>query len=158
MYIQSYVDAIVNMSRSTQYRTELSADRVFPSINFCSNLLIRKTAVTMSNKAAFIETEKGSVVVREADIVQPGEGEILVKVYSKTVDAKNKRDDQLIQAGASMRYSTRGYKSGQTGYVGPGIPNRSRQSSCRDCRMSRSWDHQFCGRTASCVWNQNLHS
>ncbi|KAF2629075.1 GroES-like protein [Macroventuria anomochaeta] len=36
----------------------------------------------MSNKAAFLETEKGSIVVRDAEIAQPGEGEVLVKVQA----------------------------------------------------------------------------
>ena len=35
----------------------------------------------MSNKAAFVEAEKGQIVVRDAEIAQPGEGEVLVKVF-----------------------------------------------------------------------------
>lgn len=34
----------------------------------------------MSNKAAYLESEKGSFVVRDAEVWQPGEGEVLVKV------------------------------------------------------------------------------
>jgi Zn-dependent alcohol dehydrogenase len=37
---------------------------------------------SMSNKAAFIEVEKGPIVVRDADTVQPGQGEVLVKVHN----------------------------------------------------------------------------
>lgn len=36
----------------------------------------------MSNKAAFVDSEKGQIVVRDAEIGQPGEGEVLVKVTS----------------------------------------------------------------------------
>jgi hypothetical protein len=36
--------------------------------------------LAMSNKAAFVEAEKGRIVVRDAEIGQPGEGEVLVKV------------------------------------------------------------------------------
>lgn len=36
----------------------------------------------MSNRAAFIETEKGRVVVRDAETAQPGEGEVLIKVQA----------------------------------------------------------------------------
>jgi Zn-dependent alcohol dehydrogenase len=34
----------------------------------------------MSNRAAFLETAKGEFRVRDADLVEPGEGEVLVKV------------------------------------------------------------------------------
>lgn len=34
----------------------------------------------MSNKAAFVEAEKGRIYVGDAEIAQPGEGEVLVKV------------------------------------------------------------------------------
>jgi NADPH:quinone reductase-like Zn-dependent oxidoreductase len=45
----------------------------------------------MSNRAAFIESVKGSVVVRDADISEPGQGEVLVKVFACAIqpaDAK----------------------------------------------------------------------
>jgi Zn-dependent alcohol dehydrogenase len=34
----------------------------------------------MSNRAAFLETPKGQFVVRDAEIAEPREGEVLVKV------------------------------------------------------------------------------
>jgi hypothetical protein len=34
----------------------------------------------MSNRAAFIETEKGQIVVQDAEIAQPEQGEVLIKV------------------------------------------------------------------------------
>ncbi|KAJ8115968.1 hypothetical protein OPT61_g2503 [Boeremia exigua] len=36
----------------------------------------------MSNIAAFLESEKGAVAVRDAEIVQPGDGEVLIKVHA----------------------------------------------------------------------------
>jgi NADPH:quinone reductase-like Zn-dependent oxidoreductase len=36
----------------------------------------------MSNLAAFVETEKGQIVVRDAEIPEPEEGEVLIKVYA----------------------------------------------------------------------------
>lgn len=45
----------------------------------------------MSNRAAFIESEKGQIVVRDAEVPEPGEGEVLVKVQACTIqpiDAK----------------------------------------------------------------------
>lgn len=39
----------------------------------------------MSNKAAFLETAKGEFVVRDTEIAQPGEGEILIKVHNSPV-------------------------------------------------------------------------
>ncbi|KAJ4359281.1 hypothetical protein N0V95_002292 [Ascochyta clinopodiicola] len=45
----------------------------------------------MANKAAFIETERGSVIVRDAEIVQPAQGEVLIKVQACAIqpaDAK----------------------------------------------------------------------
>jgi NADPH:quinone reductase-like Zn-dependent oxidoreductase len=45
----------------------------------------------MNNRAAFLESEKGSVVVRDAGISEPGPGEILVKVFACAIqpaDAK----------------------------------------------------------------------
>jgi NADPH:quinone reductase-like Zn-dependent oxidoreductase len=44
-----------------------------------------------SNRAAFIETPKGQIVVRDIDIPEPGEGEVLVKVLACAIqpaDAK----------------------------------------------------------------------
>lgn len=38
------------------------------------------SSVEMSNKAAFLEEEKGRFVVKDAEIGEPGPGEILVKV------------------------------------------------------------------------------
>jgi NADPH:quinone reductase-like Zn-dependent oxidoreductase len=34
----------------------------------------------MENKAAWLESEKGKFVVRETELAQPGEGEVLIKV------------------------------------------------------------------------------
>jgi Zn-dependent alcohol dehydrogenase len=34
----------------------------------------------MSNRAAFLETAKGELRVRDAELAEPGEGEVLVKV------------------------------------------------------------------------------
>ncbi|KAF9693378.1 hypothetical protein EKO04_008818 [Ascochyta lentis] len=45
----------------------------------------------MSNRAAFIETEKSSVTVHDGEIVQPGQGEVLIKVQACAIqpaDAK----------------------------------------------------------------------
>jgi NADPH:quinone reductase-like Zn-dependent oxidoreductase len=45
----------------------------------------------MSNRAAFLESEKGHFVVRDADTSEPGETEILVKVFATSIqpaDAK----------------------------------------------------------------------
>ncbi|KAF2264405.1 GroES-like protein [Lojkania enalia] len=45
----------------------------------------------MSNRAAFLETSMGPIVVRDAEIGEPGEGEILIKVYASAIqpaDAK----------------------------------------------------------------------
>jgi NADPH:quinone reductase-like Zn-dependent oxidoreductase len=36
----------------------------------------------MSNRAAFLEAEKGQIIVRDADYSQPGEGEVLIKVHA----------------------------------------------------------------------------
>ena len=36
----------------------------------------------MTNRAAFLESEKGAIVVRDAEIPKPGEGEVLIKVCS----------------------------------------------------------------------------
>jgi NADPH:quinone reductase-like Zn-dependent oxidoreductase len=44
-----------------------------------------------SNRAAFIESPKGQIVVRDTDIPEPGEGEVLVKVLACAIqpaDAK----------------------------------------------------------------------
>ncbi|KAF2870630.1 chaperonin 10-like protein [Massariosphaeria phaeospora] len=44
-----------------------------------------------TNRAAFMETEKGSFVVRDAETMQPGPGEVLVKVHATAIqpaDAK----------------------------------------------------------------------
>jgi NADPH:quinone reductase-like Zn-dependent oxidoreductase len=40
------------------------------------------TSLKMSNLAAFLETEKGQIVVRDAEIPEPGEGEVLIKVFA----------------------------------------------------------------------------
>ena len=40
----------------------------------------------MGNKAAFIESEKGPVVVRDAKLEQPGEGEVLIRVRLGVID------------------------------------------------------------------------
>jgi Zn-dependent alcohol dehydrogenase len=40
----------------------------------------------MSNKAAFVEHEKGPVVVRDAKFEQPGEGEVLIRVRPRIID------------------------------------------------------------------------
>jgi NADPH:quinone reductase-like Zn-dependent oxidoreductase len=45
----------------------------------------------MNNRAAFLESEKGSIVVRDAGISEPGPGEVLVKVFACAIqpaDAK----------------------------------------------------------------------
>jgi len=34
----------------------------------------------MSNRAAFLESEKGKFVVRDTETGEPGEGEVLIKV------------------------------------------------------------------------------
>jgi NADPH:quinone reductase-like Zn-dependent oxidoreductase len=36
----------------------------------------------MSNRAAVLESEKGAIVVRDAEIPKPGEGEVLIEVRS----------------------------------------------------------------------------
>jgi hypothetical protein len=38
------------------------------------------TSFIMSNRAAFLESEKGKFVVRNTETSDPGEGEVLVKV------------------------------------------------------------------------------
>jgi hypothetical protein len=38
------------------------------------------SAPSMSNRATFLETAKGEFSVRDADLVEPGQGEVLVKV------------------------------------------------------------------------------
>jgi NADPH:quinone reductase-like Zn-dependent oxidoreductase len=38
------------------------------------------SSLNMSNRAAFVEREKGPVIVRNAEISEPGEGEVLIKV------------------------------------------------------------------------------
>ncbi|KAF3051885.1 hypothetical protein E8E11_011122 [Didymella keratinophila] len=40
-----------------------------------------KSFVNMANRAAFVESEKGAIVVRDAEISKPGEGEVLIKDY-----------------------------------------------------------------------------
>lgn len=40
----------------------------------------------MNNKAAFLETEKGSIFVRGAEIAQPEEDEVLIKVHLRPAD------------------------------------------------------------------------
>jgi hypothetical protein len=57
---------------------------------------IRRTLI-MANRAAFLESEKGKFVVRDAEIGQPGEGEVLVKVGRFT--NVNTRDLQYLKIG-----------------------------------------------------------
>jgi hypothetical protein len=42
--------------------------------------LQRLKIVTMSNRAAFLETPKGQFAVRDAEVPQPEQGEILIRV------------------------------------------------------------------------------
>lgn len=47
--------------------------------------------ISMANRAAFLETEKGQFVVRDAETWQPGPGEVLIKVHAAAIqpaDAK----------------------------------------------------------------------
>jgi Zn-dependent alcohol dehydrogenase len=63
----------------------------------------------MSNKAAFIESEKGHFVVHETEIAQPGEGEVLIKVRPAASDkcrAPRREQDLTYQTGASMCHPT----------------------------------------------------
>jgi NADPH:quinone reductase-like Zn-dependent oxidoreductase len=56
----------------------------------------------MNNRAAFLETEKGSIVVRDGEIPDPGEGEVLIKVRPSHTDStfynKNKDQSEQVQA------------------------------------------------------------
>jgi hypothetical protein len=38
--------------------------------------------ITMGNRAVVLESEKGAIVVRGAEISKPGEGQVLIKVHS----------------------------------------------------------------------------
>jgi hypothetical protein len=40
----------------------------------------RQSSINTANRAAFLESEKGAIVVRDAEIPKPGQGEVLVKV------------------------------------------------------------------------------
>jgi NADPH:quinone reductase-like Zn-dependent oxidoreductase len=45
----------------------------------------------MSNLAAFVESQKGPIIVRDADTIKPGDGEVLIKVQACSIqpaDAK----------------------------------------------------------------------
>jgi NADPH:quinone reductase-like Zn-dependent oxidoreductase len=64
---------------------------VFSNSRRPSQLYKSTLSTKMSNRAAFIESVKGSVVVRDADISEPGQGEVLVKVFACAIqpaDAK----------------------------------------------------------------------
>jgi NADPH:quinone reductase-like Zn-dependent oxidoreductase len=45
----------------------------------------------MNNRAAFLETEKGKIVVRDAATAEPGEGEVLVKVQACAIQPADEK-------------------------------------------------------------------
>ncbi|CAO2653525.1 Nn.00g029360.m01.CDS01 [Neocucurbitaria sp. VM-36] len=49
----------------------------------------------MSNKAAFVETAKGQILVRDAEIAQPGNGEVLVKVHACAIQPADSKVAKL---------------------------------------------------------------
>lgn len=56
----------------------------------------------MANRAAFIETEKGAVVVRDAEIAQPEEGEVLINVHPTSADGAYDGTITLTGPGTSV--------------------------------------------------------
>jgi NADPH:quinone reductase-like Zn-dependent oxidoreductase len=62
-----------------------------------------RSTFTMSNRAAFLETAKGQFVVRHAEIAEPGEGEVLVKVCITVLKYIPSADDE----GSRLRHTTR---------------------------------------------------
>jgi NADPH:quinone reductase-like Zn-dependent oxidoreductase len=45
----------------------------------------------MTNRAAFLETEKGKIIVRDAETPEPGEGEVLVKVQACAIQPADEK-------------------------------------------------------------------
>lgn len=49
----------------------------------------------MNNRAAFVETEKGHIVVRDAEIAELGKGEVLVKVHACAIQPADSKVAKL---------------------------------------------------------------
>ena len=84
----------------------------------------------MSNKAAFVETAKGQIVVRDAEIAQPGDGEVLVKVPLQPRKHVIPVDPE---SGTRMCYSACRFKSCQTCYDTRRVSCRPGQPRGRRC-------------------------
>src|SRR5690242_21292036 len=112
----------------------------------------------MSNKAAFLETERGLIVVRDAGVARPGNGEVLIKVTHHPASEGRTSKKMLIGIGPSMRHSAGGCKGGQTSHADSRISYRSRQSRRRHCCVFGSERQQSDGWTTGRVWDQDLYS
>jgi hypothetical protein len=72
-------------------RPYISSNSIFTSALKSRKIYNNTISTIMSNRAAFVESEKGPIVVRDAEISELGEGEVLMKVFASAIqpaDAK----------------------------------------------------------------------
>lgn len=79
----------------------------------------------MNNRAAFVETEKGQIVVRDAEIAELGEGEVLVKVHACAIQPADSKVAKLSMVKVEYPAVLGSPVAGVVEAVGPGVTDVS---------------------------------
>jgi NADPH:quinone reductase-like Zn-dependent oxidoreductase len=75
----------------------------------------------MNNRAAFIDSPKGQVVVRDAEVAQPGEGEVLVKVQACAISPASAKVAKLAMIPVEYPTVLGNPVAGTVEAIGPGV-------------------------------------
>jgi NADPH:quinone reductase-like Zn-dependent oxidoreductase len=75
----------------------------------------------MSNRAAFVEEVKGQIVVRDADISEPGEKEVLIKVYACAIQPADAKVAKLAMVAVEYPAVLGSPVAGVVEKLGPGV-------------------------------------
>jgi hypothetical protein len=82
-----------------------------------------EASVRMSNRAAFVEEVKGQIVVRDADISEPGEKEVLVKVHACAIQPADAKVAKLAMVTVEYPAVLGSPVAGVVEQLGPGVTN-----------------------------------